>query len=252
MDLDMKRWLSLNKGVYPKFEIDLTNLPTDQEVIDQILAVPEHLSASDVIDIPNTCVYAPSVQSLFGSASGALVGAPVDLLHATNWCNVYCAGGNTSGPVSILVQTSDGPASGVYVSGGGFPTSGSFTDPTSGLPQFPTTFISGGVWVVNSGLYSNVNAGYPASGFTTVLPAGGAPIFQAMGGHQIYNSGLFPVFASGGMAFAAFQRPQRWARALILSGAFTNGINVGFVSHITPTGSGGGQSQSPGSGTVNV
>lgn len=93
--------------------------------------------------------------------------------------------------------------------------SGNYTDPTSGLPRtaLPTFFLSGGVFIAASG-------------------AG--------------NS-------SGSVNFAAFQRPHRWARAVVLSGgAFNAPVEVGFLAQLLTTGSGGGFSFSPGSGVVNV
>lgn len=94
--------------------------------------------------------------------------------------------------------------------------SGSFTDPTSGLAQMPGFFLSGGIVVVNSG----------------------------------------NVFASGGTFLTYFQRPQRYARAVIMSGDQNNSpVNCNFYSQLKVSYSGIGASQSPaGSGTfvVNV
>ncbi len=100
------------------------------------------MSANLVVDLANTVVAEPSIP---GSApafpcSGAIVGAPVDLMNANTYCNLYVAGGlSQSGVLRVLVQTS--PST----------TSGAFTDPTSGLQVMPSNFSSGGVFVINSG-----------------------------------------------------------------------------------------------------
>lgn len=92
--------------------------------------------------------------------------------------------------------------------------SGTFTDPTSGLAQLPTWFQSGGLIYINSG---------------------GANL------------------ASGNFYVAGFQNPNRYARAIILSGDFYNGpTSVGFINNYKVTGSGGGYTLSPSSGAVNV
>ena len=163
------------------------------------------MSASYVVDLSTTVLAEPSVP---GSApafpcSGALVGNPVDLANANTYCNMYVAGGvSQSGQLRVLVQTS--PTT----------TSGSFTDPTSGLQVMPTVFSSGGVYWINSG-----------------------------------GGGLY----SGFLEFAAFQRPHRYARTLVMSGDFwTASLQAGFVSQLRTVGSGGGSSQAPGSGVVSV
>ncbi len=142
-------------------------------------------------------------------ASGITVGAPVDLLLANSFTNLLVVGGvSTSGAFKVQVQTSDSLAS------------GSFTDPTSGMPAtaWPTSFLSGGVSVVNSG--------------------------QAVSGSP-FNSGI--NWAAG------FQRPQRYARAIIMSGDKTNApIWAGFVSQMKVTGSGAGFSYSPANSGINV
>lgn len=90
--------------------------------------------------------------------------------------------------------------------------SGTFTDPTSGLAQLPTNMQSGGILVVGSGS-------------------------QAV---------------SGDIHFGAFQRPGRYARCIILSGLNTGWVTAGFVSQRKTTGSGGGFSYAPLTGSVNV
>ena len=191
---------------------------SDQEVFDAIMSVPKHYSASHVVDIGNGCGYDPSVvcAATISPASGTIVGQIVDLLNDNAFTNLYVAGGPTSGPLAVLVQTSDAT------------TSGSFTDPTSGLPQFPTAFSSGGLFWVNSGLYSS-----------------GIDPWSS-----IVNNA--PLFCSGGVQFAAFQRVGRYVRAIALSGAFDQPMTAGFISQRKTTGSGGGFTYSPSSGSVNV
>lgn len=164
------------------------------------------MSANLIVDIGNTCQYsysiAPSAGVAATPASGVIVGDPVNMLHANTFCNLFVTGGpSNSGQFRVAVQTSDSTAS------------GSFTDPTSGLAAFPTSFLSGGILVVNSGNNQQ----------------------------------------SGVSAFAGFQRPGQYARAIILSGDQYNApVFAGFVSQKKITGSGGGFTYSPGSGSVNV
>lgn len=167
------------------------------------------MSASLLVDLGNTCQLSPSIidppvaSGQTPATSGTLVGNIVDLLNANTYCNLYvCGGVSESGLGRFAVQTSDSTLS------------GTFTDPTSGLPDFPTAFSSGGLFWVNSG--------------------GGA-----------LTSGFFTA--------AAFQRPQRYARVIQLSGDWlAGGVNAGFISQLKTTGSGGGFTYNPGSGVVNV
>lgn len=163
--------------------------------------------------IPNGVLVSPSGQ-LCG-LSGVLVGASVDLLNTNTYCNVYITGqaALVSGPLIVGVQCADTDTSGLY------------TDPTSGLPQLPTAFSSGGVIILNSGSSGGMFAGGPISG-------------------QCVMSGF--AFS------AAFQRPQRYVRATFNSGFFIGPVNVSFISQSKTTGSGGGFTFSPGSGSVNV
>ncbi|MCC6425107.1 MAG: hypothetical protein IT447_16660 [Phycisphaerales bacterium] len=142
-------------------------------------------------------------------ASGVIIGQPVDLLFANTFCNLLVVGGvSQSGSFQVAVQTSDSTAS------------GSFTDPTSGMPSaaFPTSFLSGGISIVNSG-----------------ASVSGSP----------FNSGI--NWAAG------FQRPGRYARAVILSGNLTNApVWVGFVSQMKVTGSGAGFTWSPANSGTNT
>ena len=110
-------------------------------------------------------------------------------------------------------------------------TSGSFTDPTSGLPVFPTPFVSGGLLVIGSGAWA-------AAG-----DVGG--IFGSGVSGQNVLSGFF--------AAAAFQRPHRYARVNTLAG-FMDWCTpqAGFIGQRPTVGSGQGFSYSPGSGTINV
>lgn len=164
------------------------------------------MSASYVVDLGNTTVSAPSIVNVNAfPCSGAVVGNPVDLLLANTMTNLSVVGGlSQSGALRVRVQTSDAT------------TSGTFTDPTSGLAQLPTSFSSGGILFINSG-----------------------------------GAGL----RSGFQTFAGFQRPHRYARAIALSGDFWQApLSVGFIGQAKTTfpGSGGGFTYSPGSGTVDV
>ncbi|RJQ24630.1 hypothetical protein C4577_07625 [Candidatus Parcubacteria bacterium] len=173
------------------------------------------MSANLVVDIANTCDYRASIS--MGSGINLTVGEIVDLMHANTYCNVWCAGGAGSGVIQLRIQTSDTT------------TSGSFTDPTSGLPQMPVNVESGGTFWVNSGLW--VSGNYSVT----------APVADA------------PQFCSGGIAFGAFQRPHQYARLISVSGPFPNWFVAGFVSNKRTTGSGGGFSWQPlAAGSVNV
>lgn len=173
------------------------------------------MSANLVVDIANTCDYRASIN--VGSGSNLVVGEIVDLMQANTYCNIFCAGGAGSGAIQLQIQTSDST------------TSGSFTDPTSGLSQMPVNVVSGGQVFVNSGLW--VSGNYSVT----------APVNNA------------PVFCSGGIQFAAFQRPQQYARLISVSGPFPTWFTAGFVSNKKVTGSGGGYSWQPlAGGTVNV
>lgn len=184
------------------------------------------MSANLVVDLRQTTSYWTSIQQSVrvasGVGTGAVVGSIVDLLTANTLCNVFAAGANfNSGIMQILVQTSDTT------------TSGNFADPTSGIPvtALPPGIHSGGVFLLNSGLWQSGGAlGAKVSGVSR--------------------------FASGGMDFAAFLRPHRYARLVLLSGAagglaFHSGdasLTAGFVSQLKITGSGGGSTLSPASG----
>lgn len=166
------------------------------------------MSASLVVDLGNTVSFQPSIVPANGvgssPASGVIVGVPVDLQHNNTLCNlVVTAGVSLSGTFRVAVQTSPDT------------TSGNFTDPTSGLSQMPTSFLSGGILLCNSG--------------------------QSTG------------FISGLAQAAGFQRPHRYARAVVLGSDQNNApVWAGFISQARATGSGGGFSYSPGSGTVSV
>ena len=124
-----------------------------------------------------------------------------------------------SGQLRIQVQCSD------------VDTSGNYTDPTSGLPQFPTNFSSGGILWINSGGLTGAISDASSSGTPN-------------SGHGV---------SGGFVAFAGFQRVGTFVRANALAGDFYEGsLSVGFVSQSRTTGSGGGYTYSPGSGNVNV
>jgi hypothetical protein len=108
-------------------------------------------------------------------------------------------------------------------------TSGSFSDPVSGYAAFPmwANIHSGGVAIFNSGLW-----------------ASGAPL-----GPGVDSA---PLFCSGGTGFAIWQRPGRYARAIVQSGPFTGPVAVNIISQLKTIGSGNGFTYSPTSGSVNV
>lgn len=174
--------------------------------------------ASHLVDGANTLDTPLSLVVLSGATVG--IGNICDMMHADTYTNLWVAS-TFSGILPIFIQTSPSTAS------------GDFTDPTSGLPTtaFPVAnrVVSGGIFYANSGLYTSGNR----SPF--------APINNA------------PQFCSGGIALAAFQRPNRYAR-LIFSGAATpqDSFYAGFIGQKRVTGSGGGTSLLPGSGTVSV
>ena len=174
------------------------------------------MSANLIVDLNGTVDARASL--VIGSGSNFVVGEIVDLLHADTFTNVWVAGGvaGGSGVIEVRVQTSDAL------------TSGTFTDPTSGLSQLPTNFVSGGVLFVNSGLW--------ASGNTSISsPAASGP-----------------SFGSGGIAFGAFQRPGRYVRLINNSGGWAGALTAGVLAQKKTTGSGGGFSFAPSSGVVEV
>lgn len=202
----------------------LDEMPTDQEVIDLILSLPEHYSANLVVDLGGAADSHFSIgiggagSGLIYAASGAVVGLIADMLNSDTYCNLSLAGTAvfTSGQLRVAVQTSDTT------------TSGDFYNPTSGLAaaDLPTVFASGGIVWLNSG------------------QAGGGVFGAQVSGQSIQ---------SGFMAFAGFQRNRRYARAIVMSGDFYAGtLTAAFVSQRKTTGSGGGFSFSPSSGSVNV
>ena len=164
------------------------------------------MSASLVVDLGSTAPPQASIVPANGvgssPASGAIIGIPVDFQHNNVLCNLIVAAGvSQSGTFRVAVQTSPDT------------TSGNFTDPTSGLSQLPTKFLSGGILLCNSG----------------------------------------SAFVSGYGDAAGFQRPHRYVRAVVLAGDQHNApVWAGFLSQQRTTGSGGGFSLLPGSGSVSV
>lgn len=215
------------------------------------------MSANLVVDLANTCQFHPSAITTVSAASGVVVGLPIDLKNSDTLCNLFVAVlGAGSGPIGIQVQTSD-VASGNPMSGGGLPTSGSFTDPLSGLPEaaYPPSFNSGAILFLNSGLFRMPGGGGGSGQYVNgapvgTLPFGLHPIQRGQGAGGFNTSGSWPIFSSGGgVSFASFPRPHRFARAIIQSGATTiNDIMAGFVTNLKTTGSGGGFSYGPTSG----
>lgn len=186
------------------------------------------MSASYLVDLGNTTgpQFAASAGSFF-AASGANVSNIVDMLSYNSFTNLAITGiwQYPSGELRVQVQTSDDTVS------------GNFTDPTSGLTQMPTSFQSGGIIFLNSG-----------GGNTTTAPSdftGKGGIFGSFVSGQCVYSGF--------VAAAGFQRPGRYARSIVLSGGFVNLVGgIAFVSQLKTTGSGGGFSLAPGSGSVAV
>jgi len=177
--------------------------------------------ASLLVDVGNTVDHPGSFASLSGAT--AVAGTPVDMMHADTYTGLWvAAAGGLSGVLPIFIQTSPDTVS------------GNFTDPTSGLALsvFPigNRIASGGLFYANSGLYASGN--------------------QSPSNNKLDNA---PILCSGGIVFASFQRPHRYAR-LCFSGLALGAeiITAGFIGQKRVTGSGGGFSLSPGSGTVSV
>ena len=186
------------------------------------------MSASTLIDLGQTCQIQSTLPPTAGTVgsggvvdsrlSGVMIGQIADMIHANSFCNVLACGTMgvvASGPLVLQVQTSDAT------------TSGSFSDPTSGVAQFPTPFLSGGLLYI--GQSGNATVGYFNSGFTSG---------QAM--------------LSGFGVAAGFQRNARYVRVNVLSGFFAGPLQGLLVCQLKTTGSGGGFSTSPSSGAVSV
>lgn len=178
--------------------------------------------ASHLIDLGGSCQIEYTLGSgVVFAASGGTIGKTVDLLNADGYCNVLglAMPVTTSGQLRLQVQVGDAA------------TSGSLTDPTSGLPAaaLPQGFSSGGIIFVSSG-------------------GGGG---QSGG---VLNGAVSGQYIASGVGFAAgFIRIGRYARVNVVSGDFYNGsLAVALVSQYKTTGSGAGFSLSPGSGSVSV
>jgi hypothetical protein len=185
---------------------------------------PEKKSAGYVIDLGNETFSYPSILNQSGGtflASGALVGQGINFANQNAMCNLHVCGNAifASGQARIAVQCSDTD------------TSGTYTDPTSGMPNFPGAFASGGILWLNSG---QVSSGVLNNG----------------------ASGQGPL-TSGFSVCQGFQRPFTFVRAVALSGDFFAGsLTVNFFSQQRSVGSGGGFSTSPqvfpAAGPINV
>lgn len=214
------------------------------------------MSANLIVDFGNNVLGGLSINPTVASAptSGVHIGLPVSLKHANSLTNVFVGGGANSGVLIVQVQTAEG--SGLLQSGGGFPASGAFTDPTSGLADFPGPIKSGGVLYINSGLVSLPGGGGASGGMNVnTFAAGTHNNWNNQLGGWVTTSGTSTVFGSGGgIAFGNFQRPNEWCRLNILSTAsgFTGFTFGGFFGQMKTTGSGGGYTTSPTSGVVNV
>lgn len=181
------------------------------------------MSANTIVDLGNSADIACNLRVVSGTDD--TIGPVIDMLGAAGYTGVWVAGFGATA-LEVRIQTSDAT------------TSGSFTDPTSGLPvsAFPVggKIVSGGIFWANSGAY--------LSGYSS--PA--APVAGAT------------LFASGGMDIACFQRPHRYARLWVTSGnaSITNvPFQAGFICQKRLTGASGtagGFSYAPSSGVVSV
>ena len=152
--------------------------------------------------------------ALVAPCSGAIIGNGLSFNNANSLCNLFVAGYSASGQLRVQVQCSDTD------------TSGSYTDPTSGLAQMPGLFQSGGLLWLNSG------------GAGTGILYGG-------------QSGAY--LASGFCVAQGFQRTGEFVRANLLSGDFGGGpLTIGFISQARVTGSGFGFTTAPSSGSPSV
>lgn len=162
------------------------------------------MSASLVVDLGQTCLIQPTILPTVASSptSGVVIGNIVDTQLANTLTNIHVVG--ASGIFYVAVQTSNAT------------TSGSFTDPTSGLAVMPTNFLSGGVLLCGSGILSG------------------------------------SVFQSGQALAAGFLTPSRYVRANIISGLADGPTAVTVIKQLKQTGSGAGFTFSPTSGSVSV
>jgi hypothetical protein len=182
------------------------------------------MSANLALDLGGTCLLQSTLPPNIGTIgsggfvdayrSGIMIGQTVDMINADTYCNVLVLGTMvTSGPLLLAVQDSDST------------TSGNFTDPTSGLPQFPQFVSSGGqVYIGQSGTGAN---------------------YGTLGA---FVSGQSPL--SGFAVAFAFQRKQRYVRVNMQSGFYAGPLQVAVLGNLKYTGSGGGYNWYPGSGTA--
>ena len=178
------------------------------------------MSANLLVDLYSTCLMQPTLTespilsgSLLAPCSGALIGNGVNMINANTVTNLFVCGAATSGQLRVAVQCAAADVSGQY------------TDPTSGLAQLPGAFSSGGILIINSG---------------------------GLGGGTLGPTTSGQVISGGFMVSSIFQRTGQFARAILLSGDFGVCSLVGFISNLKVTGSGGGTSQLPQSGTPSV
>ena len=181
------------------------------------------MSANLVVDLENTTwhTFPTNISQRIFPASGGIIGATLDLIEANTYTNMLVMGGcdNLSGQLRFQVQSSDVNNSGDMAIG----------DVTSGLAALPQFFSSGGIVTINSGGLLGGIYGPPSSGRN------------------------LPSVSGGFVAFAAFQRPGRFVRVNVLSGDFYAGTTCyGIVAQLKTTGSGGGFTYSPSSGSVSV
>lgn len=161
------------------------------------------MSATNLVDLAGLPAPIVSIAPAAGvgstPASGVVIGGVCDMRYFHNATSLVAFfGPSISGQFRLQVQTSDAT------------TSGSFTDPTSGMPVMPTNFVSGGILVVNSGNAQR----------------------------------------SGGVYFGTFLRPHRYCRANILgSDEHDAPAGASFWAQSRRTGSGDGYTFSPALGT---
>jgi hypothetical protein len=194
-------------------------------------------SANLIVDLHGTALSQTSIQAAQGGlgilsgqigiasgiiypGSGGIVGQGLNYNNANTFCNLLVTGvpipssGASTVPFGQLR---------VAVQCASQDVSGSYTDPTSGLAQFPAPFQSGGyIWLNSGGLGIGSGAG----------------LFDNAASGQYLQSGF--------QVFAGFQRTGQFVRAVVLSGdPYVGTFAAGFVSQLRTPGSGGGASQSP-------
>ncbi len=216
------------------------------------------MSANYIVDLGNVLLGGQTIQPGVASAptSGVTIGLPIQLRNANSLTNVQVGGAANSGILVVQIQT--GTGSGLFQSGGGLPASGFMTDPTSGYVDFPGPIKSGGLMYINSGLFTLMGGGGASGGMNiNTFQQGEHSNYNNQLGGWLVTSGSSTVFGSGGgNAWGHFQRPQDhdWVRVNILGigSGFTGLVYANVFGMMRTTGSGGGFTTQPQTGTVNV